>query len=227
MEEDGYDWWVRRVKHAFTLFDKVRIDHFRGFESYYAIPGGDETAKNGHWRPGPGIGFFRALEKRLGKLDIVAEDLGYLTEAVHQLVKDSGCPGMKLMQFAFDSRENSDYLPHRYDYHCVVYAGTHDNDTILGWMNTAPEADVAFARKYLRLTEEEGANWGMMKSVWATVGDLAIVTMQDLLGLGSEARMNTPSTASGNWMWRMLPGQASDELAQVIHENMELYRRLV
>ncbi len=227
MEAEGYDWWVRRVGHAFTLFDKVRIDHFRGFESYYAVPGGDKTAKNGRWRPGPGLSFFRTLEARLGKLDIVAEDLGYLTEAVHQLVDASGYPGMKLLQFAFDSRENSDYLPHRYGYHCVVYTGTHDNDTILGWMNTAPKADTEFARKYLRLTEEEGVNWGMMKSAWATVGDLAIVTMQDLLGLGSEARMNIPSTATGNWRWRMLPGQATDALADTIYENMELYRRLV
>lgn len=227
MKKDGYDWWVRRVGHAFTLFDKVRIDHFRGFESYYAIPGKDKTAKNGRWRPGPGLPFFQTLERRLGRLDIVAEDLGYLTEAVHRLVEESGYPGMKLLQFAFDSRESSDYLPHRYGYHCVVYAGTHDNDTILGWMNTAPREDAEFARKYLRLTKEEGANWGMMKSVWASVGDLAIVTMQDLLGLSSEARMNTPSTASGNWRWRMLPGQATAELAGRIRENMELYRRLV
>ena len=226
MAEEGFPWWTRRVGYAMTLFDKLRIDHFRGFESYYSIPGGDTTARNGHWNPGPGLALFHTMESRLGKLDIVAEDLGYLTEAVHKLVEDSGYPGMKLLQFAFDSRENSDYLPHHYSYHCVVYTGTHDNDTIQGWMHTAPAADVEFARKYLRLTEAEGAHWGMMKSAWASVGDLAIVTMQDLLGLGSEARMNTPSTSTGNWRWRLLPGEASDALADEIRENMEIYHRL-
>ena len=136
---------------------------------------------------------FHALEKKLGKLNIIVEDLGFLTPSVLKLVKDSGFPGMKVVQFAFDSREGSDYLPHNYPTHCVVYTGTHDNDTILGWMNTAPKASVKFAKEYLNLTKEEGYNWGMMRGAWASVGDLAIVPMQDIIGVGSEGRMNTPS----------------------------------
>lgn len=226
MKEDGYQWWTKRVDHMSKLFDVVRIDHFRGFDSYYAIPFGDATAKNGEWRKGPGIELFEAIEEKLGRLNIIVEDLGFLTESVHKLVKDSGFPGMKLIQFAFDSREDGDYLPHNYQTHCVVYTGTHDNDTILGWMKTAPKDSVRFAKDYLRLTKEEGYNWGMMKGAWSSVGDLAVVTMQDLLGLGSEGRMNTPSTLGCNWKWRMKKDALSGKLAGKIRANMELYKRM-
>lgn len=226
MKEDGYDWWTKRVEHMSKLFDVVRIDHFRGFDSYYAIPFGDKTAKNGEWRKGPGLELFTTMEEKLGRLNIIVEDLGFLTESVYKLVKDSGFPGMKLIQFAFDSREDGDYLPHNYQSHCVVYTGTHDNDTILGWMKTAPKDSVKFARDYLRLTKEEGYNWGMMKGAWSSVGDLTVVTMQDVLGLGSEGRMNTPSTLGCNWKWRMKKDAISSKLAGKIRANMELYKRM-
>lgn len=225
MKNDGYAWWTRRVRAMAKLYDVVRIDHFRGFDSYYAIPAGDSNAKNGEWRQGPGMDLFRMLEQKLGKLNIVVEDLGFLTPSVLQLVRDSGFPGMKVLQFAFDSREESNYLPHTYPRHCVVYTGTHDNDTIEGWMKTAPEDCIEFAKKYLNLTEEEEYNWGMMRGAWASVGDMVLVTMQDLLGLGSEARMNTPSTLGGNWEWRMTSGQITQELTERLHRYVKMYGR--
>ncbi|MCI5874414.1 MAG: 4-alpha-glucanotransferase [Clostridiales bacterium] len=226
MKKDGYSWWTRRIAAMSKLYDIVRIDHFRGFDSYYAIPAKDKTAKNGEWRKGPGMDLFRALEKKLGKLNIIVEDLGFLTPSVLKLVADSGFPGMKVIQFAFDSREGSNYLPHTYTEHCVVYTGTHDNDTLLGWMKTAPKQSVKFAKEYLNLTEEEGYNWGMMRGAWSSVGELAIVPMQDIIGLDSKARMNTPSTLGGNWQWRATADQITGKLAKRIYSYMEMYGRL-
>lgn len=226
MREDGYSWWTMRLRKMSTLYDVIRIDHFRGFDSYYAIPGKDTTARNGVWRNGPGMELFRAVEEKLGKLDIIVEDLGFLTPSVLQLVADSGYPGMKVVQFAFDSRDDSDYMPHNYDKHCVVYTGTHDNDTILGWMKQAPKSSVKKAKEYLRMTKEEGYNWGMMCGAWMSSANLAVVTMQDLIGLGSSARMNIPSTLGGNWTWRALPGQINAPLANKLHHKTELYGRL-
>ena len=226
MKKDGYSWWTKRVKAMSKLYDIVRIDHFRGFDSYYAIPAKDDTARNGECRKGPGMDLFRTMEKKLGKLNIIVEDLGFLTPSVLKLVKDSGFPGMKVIQFAFDSREGSDYLPHNYEKHCVVYTGTHDNDTLMGWMKTAPKASVKFAKEYLNLTEEEGFNWGMMRAAWASVGDMAIVPMQDLIGIGSEGRMNTPSTLGGNWEWRATSDQITGKLAKRLYKYMEMYGRL-
>lgn len=226
MREDGYSWWTMRLRKMSTLYDVIRIDHFRGFDSYYAIPGKDTTARNGVWRNGPGMELFRAVEEKLGKLDIIVEDLGFLTPSVLQLVADSGYPGMKVVQFAFDSRDDSDYMPHNYDKHCVVYTGTHDNDTILGWMKQAPKNSVKKAKEYLRMTKEEGYNWGMMCGAWMSSANLAVVTMQDLIGLGSSARMNVPSTLGGNWTWRALPGQINAPLANKLHHKTELYGRL-
>lgn len=226
MREDGYSWWTMRLRKMSTLYDVIRIDHFRGFDSYYAIPGKDTTARNGVWRNGPGMELFRAVEEKLGKPDIIVEDLGFLTPSVLQLVADSGYPGMKVVQFAFDSRDDSDYMPHNYDKHCVVYTGTHDNDTILGWMKQAPKNSVKKAKEYLRMTKEEGYNWGMMCGAWMSSANLAVVTMQDLIGLGSSARMNVPSTLGGNWTWRALPGQINAPLANKLHHKTELYERL-
>ena len=226
MREDGYSWWTMRLCKMSTLYDVIRIDHFRGFDSYYAIPGKDTTARNGVWRNGPGMELFRAVEEKLGKPDIIVEDLGFLTPSVLQLVADSGYPGMKVVQFAFDSRDDSDYMPHNYDKHCVVYTGTHDNDTILGWMKQAPKNSVKKAKEYLRMTKEEGYNWGMMCGAWMSSANLAVVTMQDLIGLGSSARMNVPSTLGGNWTWRALPGQINAPLANKLHHKTELYGRL-
>lgn len=226
MKKDNYTWWTKRVKAMSELYDIVRIDHFRGFDSYYAIPAGESTARNGEWRKGPGMELFRAMEEKLGKLNIIVEDLGYLTPSVLKLVEDSGFPGMKVMQFAFDSREGSDYLPHNYPKHCVVYTGTHDNDTALGWIKTAPKDSVKFAKEYLNLTQEEGYHWGLMRGAWASVAELAIVPMQDLLGIGCEGRMNTPSTLGGNWEWRMKPKAADNKLAKRLAKYMQMYGRL-
>ena len=225
-KKTGYDWWMKRVACCFKLYDIIRIDHFRGFDEYYAIPYGDETAENGEWMPGPGMDLFHTLEQKLGRLNIIVEDLGFLTPSVLKLVADSGFPGMKVIQFAFDSREGSNYLPHTYTEHCVVYTGTHDNDTLLGWMKTAPKESVKFAKEYLNLTKEEGYNWGMMRGAWSSVGELAVVPMQDLIGLGSEARMNTPSTLGGNWQWRATSDQITVKLAKRLYNYMEMYGRL-
>ena len=224
MREQGYAWWIRRMEFQFRLFDVLRIDHFRGFDEFYAVPYGHKNARKGQWRPGPGKDFFRAVNEALGPRRIIAEDLGFLTESVRDLLASTGYPGMKLLQFALDP--GSDYAPHRYPRNCVVYPGTHDNDTILGWLNSLPERDADFIRRYFRLTDEEGAHWGIMRSGWATVADLAIMPAQDLLGLDSESRINTPSTTGGNWLWRLLPGQLTAELAQKMRADMALYQRL-
>ena len=227
MKEDGYAWWLRRIAFQFQLYDTLRIDHFRGFDEYFAVPYGDATAHNGRWKPGPGIDFFKTVNRALGKKDIIAEDLGFLTPSVKKLLKDSGYPGMKVLELAFDSRDTDNgYLPHSYPAHCVVYAGTHDNDTIQGWMSSASKEDVAFAKAYLRLSRREGYHWGMMRAAWASPADLAVMQFQDLLGLGSESRINTPSTLGNNWKWRALPGAYDEKLARRLYREMRTYQRL-
>ncbi|NBI09895.1 4-alpha-glucanotransferase [Colidextribacter sp. OB.20] len=227
MREEGYAWWLKRIAWQFQLYDTLRIDHFRGFDAYYAIPYGDKTARNGRWRPGPGIEFFKTVNRALGKKDIIAEDLGFLTPSVHKLLRNSGYPGMKVLQFAFDDKySDSDYLPHRYPAKCVVYAGTHDNDTVQGWLALAPRRVKSFARDYLRLSRREGYHWGVMRAAWASPADLAVMQLQDVLGLGSEARMNIPSTLGNNWKWRALPGACNEELAQRLYQEMRVYQRL-
>ena len=228
MARDGYSWWTDRIGYLCQVYDVLRIDHFRGFDSYYAIPYGRKDAREGRWRKGPGIELFRAVEQKNGHQPIIAEDLGYMTDSVRQLLADSGFPGMKVMEFAFDSRDGSgpEYLPHNFICHCVAYTGTHDNETILGWMSSADLADVTHAVEYLRLSKEEGYHWGMMRALWGSVADLTIVQAQDLLGLGSKARMNTPSTVGNNWRWRALPGSFTDKLAARLKHEMKLYGRL-
>ncbi|MGN1002496.1 MAG: 4-alpha-glucanotransferase [Oscillospiraceae bacterium] len=227
MEQDGYAWWVRRIGFLCEVYNVLRIDHFRGFDSYYAIPNGAADAREGHWREGPGMKLFRVVERSIGQQPIIAEDLGFMTDSVRRLLADSGFPGMKILQFGFDSRDanSGDHLLHRFPVHCVAYTGTHDNDTLLGWLQTADPADTARARDYLRLTGRED-NWGMMRALWASTAELTVVQAQDILGLGSEARMNTPSTTGNNWRWRALPGRFTPELAQRLRHCMELYGRL-
>ena len=227
MKKDGYSWWKKRIAHLCNMCDVIRIDHFRGFESYYCIPADSKTAKIGEWRKGPGIDFFREIEKDLGKKNIIAEDLGFLTPEVKKMLKQSKYPGMKVLQFAFDTDEENDYLLHNFTKNSVAYAGTHDNDTIIGYMTkTAPRKTRKRAKEYLRLTRREGYNWGFMKAVWSSNSDTAIVTMQDLLGLGNEARMNFPSTVIDNWQWRAKPDYITDELAEKIRYYTALYQRL-
>ena len=208
-----------------TLFDVLRIDHFRGFSSFYSVPFGSADAVNGSWRAAYGAELFEAVEKTIGKPAIIAEDLGFIDNEVRELIKKTGFPGMKILQFAFDSSDGGDYLPHNYGKNCVAYIGTHDNDTLAGWLATAPEASVAYAAEYLRLNEAEGYVEGCIKSTLASVADTVILTMQDLLSLGSEARMNTPSTVSGNWQWRALKSNFSPDLAEKIKGWTTLYGR--
>ena len=228
MKKDGYTWWIRRIEYLCSVYDILRIDHFRGFDSYYAIPFGEADARSGQWRKGPGMELFREMERSIGQQPIIAEDLGYLTDSVRELLRESGFPGMKILEFGFDSRDanSSEYLPYKYSPGCVAYTGTHDNDTAAGWMTSAVPEDVARAVEYLGLNETEGYHWGMMRGLWASASELTIVQGQDLLGLGSEARMNTPSTVGRNWRWRSLPGSFTPELAVKLRHKMELYRRL-
>lgn len=226
MKADGYTWWIRRIAGASRLYDILRIDHFRGLESYWAVPYGETTAKVGRWVKGPGMDLMNVLTEKFPNIQFIAEDLGYLTPEVRQLLEDSGLPGMKVLQFAFDSREAANYLPHTYPRHCVCYAGTHDNSTLMGWKDEAAPADIAMAREYLGLhDEEDGFNWGVLRGGQSSVADLFIAQMQDYLGLGSEARMNTPGILGGNWQWRMLPGQITDELTARIARMTSLYGR--
>ena len=227
MARDGYAWWVERVSYQLRLYDILRIDHFRGFDSYYAIPFGDKDARGGRWREGPGIALFERLREACGTERLVAEDLGYLTDSVARLREDAGLPGMRVLEFAFDSLDGtgSPYLPHSYPRDCVAYVGTHDNDTALGWLEHALPADASAARDYLGLNDDEGEGWGMMRGVWASVADLAVVQMQDVLELGSEARMNVPSTVGENWRWRMPAGYVTPELEERLKRLMELYGR--
>lgn len=224
-KKTGYEWWIRRIKKCLELFDVVRIDHFRGFESYYAIPYGDPTAEFGTWKPGPGMDLFDALKQNLGKMDVIAEDLGFLTPEVYKLVKKSGFPGMKILQFAFDPEGDSEYLPHNYPHNSFVYTGTHDNDTSIGAFKTMNRREKAFAKEYFGITGAKDINWVFIRHALASQSDTAIIPMQDYLGLGSEARINIPSTLGNNWTWRMLPGSASDELAQKIRNTCFVYAR--
>ena len=227
VERDGYAWWVRRIGFACEIYNVLRLDHFRGFESYYAIPYGAVDASGGHWEKGPGIKLFRAVEAEIGKKDIIAEDLGFLTDPVKELLSESGFPGMKVFELGFDSRDaNSiEYQPHNFKNNCVAYLGTHDNDTIQGWFKSASSEDVHYAMEYFDMHDLESGHWSMMKALWATVADLTIVQAQDLLGLGSECRMNTPSTFGMNWLWRAKENSFDDHLAERIKKYMELYKR--
>ncbi|MGN0304958.1 MAG: 4-alpha-glucanotransferase, partial [Lachnospiraceae bacterium] len=224
-KETGYDWWMKRIDYCFRLYDVVRIDHFRGFDEYYSIPWGAKTAETGQWEKGPGRDFFYTLEKRLGKKQVIAEDLGFLTESVIQLVKDTGYPGMKILQFAFDSREESDYLPHNYVRNSVCYTGTHDNDTTSHWFSALNEHDRDFAKRYMNLTDESMACSELIRLAFASVADTCIIPLQDYLELGEEARINIPSTLGMNWKWRLLGEELTESLAERMQKLTRLYGR--
>ena len=221
----GFAWWKQRMKHATSIYDVVRIDHFRGFESYYSIPAGNKTAAGGHWEKGPDLDFINAMHENLGEGGIIAEDLGYLTPEVKAMLSASGYPGMKIMQFAFDSRESGNYLPHTYHRNSVVYTGTHDNVTAEGWRTNASAEDVAYACRYLRCQPEELTE-AMICACLASVSDTAVIPLADWLHLGSEARINTPSTQGSNWQWRLacpLPEALAGHIAQltVLYERAQ------
>ena len=225
LKETNYSWWVERVRANLSTCDIIRIDHFRGFEAYWAVPYGDDTAINGQWEPGPGIDLFNAIKSQLGELPIIAEDLGLMTQGVIDLREATGFPGMKILGFAFDSGEENDYLPHTYTKNCVVYTGTHDNDTLVGWFQKAKEEDREFARNYLNSRADEEIHWDAIRGAWSSVACMAISPVQDFLGLGSEARINTPGVAAGNWQWRLKQGVLTDELAERIAKLTRVYSR--
>lgn len=226
MEKTHYKWWIARVKYSCRLFDLTRIDHFRGFESFYAIPYGNETAEIGEWLPGPSMKLFRAIKEELGNVALVAEDLGFLTADVRKMLKESGFPGMNVLEFAFGG-ENSNYLPHNHVRNSVTYIGTHDNDTAVGWYTSSDKKTRKNAKKYMSLRKKEGINWGMIRTAYASVSDLVIIQMQDLLGLGSEARMNVPSTiGGGNWSWRLKGDELNKRLSERVLEYAKRYFRV-
>ena len=221
-----FSWWETRLSHAMRLYDIVRIDHFRGFEAFYAIPFGDTDAKRGSWMKAPGVSLFRTLQNALGELPIIAEDLGFLTPAVRALLRDTAFPGMKVLQFAFDGSAKNEYLPHAYTRDCVVYTGTHDNDTVLGWAQENAQ-EVARAKQYLHIAENDSLNWAFIRTALSSVADTAILMMPDILGLDSAGRINTPSSLGGkNWCWRMDGICLNDWLAGILHDLAAMYDRL-
>ena len=226
MKADGYAWWKQRIAGAGRLFDVIRIDHFRGLESYWFVPYGDETARNGHWVKGPGYDFIHALHETFPNLHLIAEDLGFLTEEVIRLQRDSGYPGMKVLEFAFDPREPSNYLPHRYEHNCICYSGTHDNETLAQWMAQISPETMAYMMEYLGVTEEKDCIWGILRAGMASVADTFIAQIQDYLELGGESRMNEPGTLSAaNWSWRVDKALLTPELAARIRRMTKLYER--
>lgn len=223
----GYDWWLRRLSSAASMYDVVRLDHFRGFESYWAVPYGESTARNGHWVKGPGWDFIRTVKERLPGLAFIAEDLGYLTEEVRQLQAASGYPGMKVLEFAFGSGEPSAYLPHCHIPDSVCYTGTHDNQTLRQWFDEATPETMAYAKAYMGLNEEEGCVWGTIRTGMSSVCDLFVAQMQDYLELGAQGRMNFPGTLSNNnWTWRAEDGMIKDELADKIYAITKRFGRI-
>ncbi|MBP1544520.1 MAG: 4-alpha-glucanotransferase [Oscillospiraceae bacterium] len=226
----GYSWWISRMAHCFRLYDVVRIDHFRGFDEYYSIPYGESTARNGSWKKGPSMELFNAIEAALGRRDVIAEDLGFVTDSVRKLVKDSGFPNMRVLQFAFDSRDtgsSTDYLPHSYPENCAVYTGTHDNSTIAGWLKAITPAERNMVRRYLcdRHTPDSELHLSLIALLLRSRAALCIIPMQDWLGLPDSCRMNTPSTLGGNWRWRVTRQELSDRLCRTMRRFTEIYGR--
>ncbi len=226
LAEKDYTWWIRRFEQTFETVDIVRLDHFRGFAAYWAIPAGEPTAIHGTWEPGPGAAFFQTIKDALGELPIIAEDLGHITDDVLELREQFDLPGMNVLQFAFTSDAGNPYLPHNVVYNSVIYTGTHDNDTTVGWHDSREEEELAKYEGYVGPTTEP-VNWAMMRLAYRSVSDLAIVPMQDVLGLDSDARMNTPGQFGNNWIWRLEANQFSEDLQNKLRELALTYGRAV
>ncbi len=232
----GYEWWIARFRRALEMLDMIRLDHFRGFEAYYEIPAGELTAVNGGWVKGPGAAFFAALKNAIGELPIVAENLGVITPEVEGLREQFGFPGMAILQFAFGNDPQAPgFKPHNYPHHLVAYTGTHDNDTVVGWWNSRPgagsirtaedvEKELAYARRYLN-TDGRDINWAMIRTLVSSVADTVLFPLQDVLGIGSEGRMNLPGSSSGNWRWRFRDGSLTPEIAARLKEWATTYDR--
>ena len=226
LDSTGYEWWIKRIESSFRFFDVVRIDHFRGFESFYCIPYGAKSAVKGRWRKGPGMKLFKAIKEKLGDLDIIAEDLGTITPPVRKLLKDTGYPGMKVLQFAFSPDSESEYLPHHHIENCVLYTGTHDNNTTRGWLESADEDEARYASEYMNLSAfPENKAWGVVRAAMQSPAKLCIIPMQDFINADGKARMNTPSTLGGNWVWRIEKGFINSWLSSVIRELTVLFSR--
>lgn len=228
--QTGYAWWLSRLKYCFAMYDVTRIDHFRGFDEYYAVPYGETTAINGHWEKGVGIELFRQAERVLGWHEVIAEDLGYVTDSVRQLVRESGFPGMKVLEFAFDSRDTgsaNDYLPHNYTENCIAYTGTHDNETLAGWLNSIRPEERRAVREYLCdfYTPQSELCSALIALIMRSSAKTCIVPMQDYMNLDNQARMNTPSTVGTNWQWRLQKSDLSPELQQFIRQTAVRYGR--
>ena len=233
-KETGYKWWIERMKNCMRLYDIIRIDHFRGFDAYYSIDADEKNAKNGKWKNGPGLALFKAVKKEIGQTQIIAEDLGFMTDSVRKLVRDTGFPNMKVLEFAFDGRDESarsgktnDYLPFNYDRNCVVYTGTHDNETIRGWLDSITEAEYAEVQAYIDCQENNKSLLAkkLVREALASTADICIIPLQDWLGLSNEARINTPSTIGENWKWRMDKSMLSDELSVQMKKLTRIYGR--
>ena len=228
--ETGYAWWTARLEHCFKMYDVTRIDHFRGFDSYFSIPREAQTAADGHWEQGPGLELFRRAEEVLGRHEVIAEDLGYVTDSVRRLVEESGFPGMKVLQFAFDARDTgsaADYLPHNYPENCVAYTGTHDNETLVGWFDSISPRERRMVREYLCDFRTPGAQLGpaLTALIMRSRAKTCIVPLQDYLGLDNRGRMNRPSTPDGNWRWRLTGAELTPELARKVRALTGRYGR--
>lgn len=229
--DTGFSWWIRRMEKCTSLYDVTRIDHFRGFDQYFSIPAGADDATAGHWEQGPGISLFHAIRARLGDIQIIAEDLGYITDSVRKLVWECGFPNMKVLEFAFDSRDSSgpgEYLPHNYNKNCVVYTGTHDNETLLGWLDNILPEEVEMVKKYVGRDTKEKKELvsDLIRVAQSSVADYCIIPIQDYLCLDNGARINTPSTVGTNWKWRVSDKQLSNKLAEKIKEYAVVYGRI-
>lgn len=225
MAEQGYAWWIARIRQTFRMVDILRLDHFRGFAAYWEIPAGEPTAVNGHWVTGPGAPLFDALKAALGELPIIAEDLGHITADVETLRAQFDLPGMKVLQFAFTMDASNPYLPHNLDANSVIYTGTHDNQTTMGWYWSREGGELERLRRYLGPVSE-AVNWALMRLAYCSVADIAVVPLQDVLGLGDEARMNSPGKLGGNWGWRFHEADLLHEHRHKLRELMLTYGRL-
>lgn len=225
LKKDNYRWWIRRIEGAAKLYDVLRIDHFRGFDEYWSVPAGEKTAKKGKWKKGPGMDLVGLLTKKFPKIQFIAEDLGEPSPTVVKLLQDSNWPGMKVLEFAFDSGEPNNYQPHTYDKNCICYTGTHDNATVMEWYQEADKKDKEYASKYLGISKSEGFNWGMIRGGMSSVAILFVAQMQDYLGLGKYNRMNVPGTQTGNWQWRLIDGELTPELAKKMYDMAVMYDR--
>jgi len=221
-----YEWWTKRLKFSSEIYDIVRIDHFRGFESYYAIPYGNETAEKGEWRKGPGVELFKTVQEKLGNLSIIAEDLGFITDDVRRMLNELGYPGMKVMQFAFGEDSKNEHLPHNFETsNCIAYTGTHDNETLKGWVGSSASGALKYAMTYFNIKKKKDIPKGMIKAAWSSVARIAVAQIQDFLESDPTSRMNTPSTLGGNWQFRTKEEDFSEKLSKKILKLNKIYNR--